>query len=238
MAAWIASLDVWPARGRRYGRLVWLELRFSYAWLFMPAAVAAAIWFFNSWMWQPYRRWDVVSSNVAQSLLIGPAGAMWAAFVARREGTSRLGDLTASLPVGPLPRHLLVTGTPVLGSVLAYALGAAAIVWWHGRDITWGRPAWYLIGFGAVAVLACAMVGAAAGRVAQGRFAPVVVSGSVFLYLVMSWSIQTQAPPPAAGRCWPTLATGWSSSRHSWPTHRSSWQTRRRCARASRSVWP
>src|SRR5690606_26307910 len=98
-----------PAQGRRYGRLVWLELRFSYALLLMPLAVGVAIWFFNSWMWQPGRRWDVVSSNIAQTvLLIGPASAMWASFVTQREGNSRLGDLTSSLPVGSLPRHLLV----------------------------------------------------------------------------------------------------------------------------------
>lgn len=196
--------DRGPARGRRYARLVWLEFRFSYAWLFMPLAVAAAIWFFNAWGWQSGRRWDVVSSTIAQSfLLIGPAGAMWAAFVAAREGSSRLADLTASLPVRPLPRHLLVTGTPVLGSVLVYVLGALAILWRYGRDITWGEPNLALIGFGAVVVLACALVGAATGRVVRGRFAPVIVSGSIFLYFVMSLSISN---PGSTLRGWALLA--------------------------------
>lgn len=82
---------------RRWLRLIWLEVRFSYAGLLLPLAVVVAIWFFNNWMWQSGRRWDVVSSNIAQTfLLIGPAGAMWAAFVAQREGNSRLGDLTSS----------------------------------------------------------------------------------------------------------------------------------------------
>ena len=193
-----------PAQGRRYGRLIWLEVRFSYALLLMPLAVAVAIWFFNNWMWQADRRWDVVSSNIAQTvLLIGPAGAMWAAFVAQREGHSRLGDLTASLPVVALPRHLLVIGTPVAGSVVTYGAGALAMLWWHGREITWGAPSWSLIAFGALVVLACAMVGAAFGQAVRGRFAPVVVSGSIFLYFVMSWTI---ANPRTSLRGWALLA--------------------------------
>src|SRR5690606_30355432 len=133
------------------------------------------------------------SSNAAQSfLLVGPAGAMWSAFVAAREGRSRLGDLTASMPVGSLPRHLIVIGTPVVGAVLAYGIGAVAMMVWYGRAITWGSPDWGMVGYGAVVVLACAMVGAAFGRMMHGRFAPVIISGSIFLYFVMSWSISNQ----------------------------------------------
>lgn len=150
---------------RRFLRLVVIEIRFSYAWLFMPLVVMAAIWFFNAWMWQPDRYWDVVSSNVAQSfLLIGPAGAMWSAFVASREGRSRLSELTASLPTKSLPRHLIVIGTPVAGAVFAYAAVALAVVWWYGRLSTWGGPNWTIIGFGGLVVLTCSVIGAAAGR--------------------------------------------------------------------------
>ena len=180
----------WPAQGRRYVRLVLIELRFSYAWLFMPLAVVAAIWFFNAWLWQPDRRWDLISSNIAQSfLLIGPAGAMWSAFVTGREGRSRLSDLSASMPVRSLPRHLLVIETPVVGCVVAYTLGALAMMVWYGRRVTWGGPDWALIGFGALVVLTCGVIGAAAGRVLLHRFVPIIVSGSIFLYFVMSWSM-------------------------------------------------
>lgn len=199
---------------RRWLRLIAIEIRFSYAWLFMPLVVIAAIWFFNAWLWQPGRRWDVVSSNIAQSfLLIGPAGTMWSAFVAGREGRSRLSDLTSSLPVGSLSRHLIMIGTPVVGSVLAYGTGAMAMMFWYGRSITWGGPDWPLIGFGAVVVLACAMVGAAFGRVLHGRFAPVIVSGSIFLYFVMAYSI---ADPRTTLRGWALLA--YPRDRLTWPS--------------------
>lgn len=188
----------------RFLRLILIELRFSYAWLFMPLAVVAAIWFFNAWLWQPDRRWTVISSNIAQSfLLIGPAGAMWSAFVSAREGRSRLSDLTASMPASSLARHLLVIGTPVVGSVLAYAIGALVMMIWYGRRMTWGGPDWGLIGFGGLVVLACAVIGAAAGRIVPGRFGPVIISGSLFLYFVMSYSI---ADAGTSLRGWALLA--------------------------------
>jgi len=202
--AFVETGSAFGTRLRRFLRLIWIELRFSHAWLFMPLAVAGSIWFFNAWLWQPDRRWDVVSSNVAQSfLLIGPAGAIWAAFVAAREVRSRLGDLAASVPVGSLPRHVVVIGTPVIGSVGAYLLGALAMMVWYGREITWGSPNWTLVWFGAVVVLTCAMVGAAVGRTVHGRFAPVIIGGSLFLYFVMSLSISS---PGDSLRGWALLS--------------------------------
>lgn len=207
--------NAFSTRLQRFLRLIWIELRFSYAWLFMPLAVIGAVWFFNAWLWEPGRRWDVVSSNAGQSfLLIGPAGAMWSAFVAAREGRSRLGDLTASMPVGSLPRHLVVIGTPVVGSVMAYGIGALAMMGWYGRSITWGRPDWGIVGYGAVVVLACAMVGAAFGRVLHGRFAPVIISGTIFLYFVMSWSISN---PGDSLRGWALLSYPRDGIEFSWP---------------------
>ena len=207
--------NAFGTRLRRFLRLIWIELRFSYAWLFMPLAVIGAVWFFNAWLWEPGRRWDVVTSNAAQSfLLVGPAGAMWSAFVAAREGRSRLGDLTASMPVGSLPRHFIVIGTPVIGSVMAYGIGALAMMGWYGRAITWGSPDWGMVGYGAVVVLACAMVGAATGRMLHGRFAPVIISGSLFLYFVMSWSISN---PGDSLRGWAMLSYPRDGIGFTWP---------------------
>ncbi|MBA2760203.1 MAG: hypothetical protein H0U38_11010 [Chloroflexia bacterium] len=175
---------------RRFARLALIEVRFSYAWLFMPMVVVATIWFFDTFMFVSGRDWSAISSNIAQTfLLVGPAGALWSAFVASREDRSGLSDLTSSLPTRSLPRHLIVIGTPVVGSVMAYAIGAVVITLWYGREATWGGPDWNLIGFGALVVLTCAAIGAAAGRLLPQRFAPFIVSGSLFLYFVMSISI-------------------------------------------------
>ena len=194
---------------RRYLRLILIEVRFSYAWLFMPLVVIATIWFFDTFMFASGRDWSAVSSNITQMfLLVGPAGAMWSAFVASREDRSRLSDLTASLPTKSLPRHLIVIGTPVVGAVFAYAAVALAVVWWYGRSSTWGGPNWTIIGFGGLVVLTCSVIGAAAGRLLPQRFAPFIVSGSLFLYFVMSISIVDFG----------TSLSGWALLSYPWNT--------------------
>ncbi len=173
-------------------RLLAIEWRRSVGLWFAPPLALLVVVFARlqlldsnalSWAWSSVQIRDGI-------ILIGPALAGAAAWMAGREHRRGLDDLLATTPRPPWRRQLATWGALVLWGVLAYvaAGGYVAVVTW--QRAVWGGPFWSPILIGLLALPTHAALGFAIGRALPARLvAPLVAVGLFFAQVVVGWSI-------------------------------------------------
>jgi hypothetical protein len=125
--------------------------------------------------------------NILQG--IGPFVAGSAAWMASREHRRGMTDLLASTPRDAWVRSLLTWAATAGWAILFYAAATGALFGLTAVQATWGHPVWWPALSGMTALLACAAIGHAAGRLLPGRFtAPLAAIG---VFLLMSIAMAT-----------------------------------------------
>jgi hypothetical protein len=173
-------------------RLIAIEARRTVAFWFVPLMVALTLLFDNGMglAWRLYL-WPEMSVMVRDSLiLIGPAIAGVAAWMAGRDSRRRIGDLLATTPRPAFARQTAAWAGTAIWGLAAYIIAGAVLVALTLTHALWGGPTLWPILIGLLTIAAEAAIGYAVGSYIPSRFtAPLVVIAVLVAQVGFGWNM-------------------------------------------------
>jgi hypothetical protein len=162
-----------------------IELRRNSLLILLPVS-AFLIWFAINQKYDPVALWIDRSSAIQGSLqALGPFVTGAAAWTASREHRRTMTDLLASTPRNPWTRTL-TTAAATCGWAVAFYLAATAVVFaLTAGQATWGEPVIWPVLSGLTAVIACAALGHAAGRLLPSLFTTPLIAIAVYALMAI-----------------------------------------------------
>lgn len=174
--------------------LIALEMRRGPGALTALLAAAANGWFVSRELPEGVWLWSATSAALPGAVLVsGPLVAAAAAFAAMRNGrNATLAQLERTGAVSPVRGDMAALGAMVLWGWAGYATALAGACVATALNATWAGPSWPPLLAGFPALLACAVIGFAAGRWFPSlSLPPIVATGT---WLVSGIALSLEAP--------------------------------------------